>query len=89
VLGKGSEDERANNLTAVLDGYFAQGGHHINVNVLNRCVCGCVVCWHDMVMLVVVNMPESGLFMMHVRRHQAAVQLLLLLPLAHQGVVVQ
>lgn len=36
VLGKGSEDDRANNLTAVLDGYFAKGGHHINVNVLNR-----------------------------------------------------
>lgn len=36
MLGKGSEDDRANNLTAVLDGYFAKGGHHINVNVLNR-----------------------------------------------------
>jgi pyruvate-formate lyase len=31
VLGRGSEDERARNLTAVLDGYFAKGGHHINV----------------------------------------------------------
>lgn len=36
VLGRGSEDERARNLTAVLDGYFAKGGHHINVNVLNK-----------------------------------------------------
>jgi hypothetical protein len=27
----------ANNLVAVLDGYFIKGGHHINVNVLNRC----------------------------------------------------
>jgi formate C-acetyltransferase len=26
----------ANNLVAVLDGYFIKGGHHINVNVLNR-----------------------------------------------------
>jgi formate C-acetyltransferase len=31
VLGRGTEDERADNLTAVLDGYFAKGGHHINV----------------------------------------------------------
>lgn len=36
VLGKGGEDERAQNLSNVLDGYFIQGGHHINVNVLNR-----------------------------------------------------
>eukprot|EP00878_Enallax_costatus_P002152 GHUV01002321.1.p1 GENE.GHUV01002321.1~~GHUV01002321.1.p1 ORF type:complete len:484 (+),score=155.35 GHUV01002321.1:1511-2962(+) len=36
VLGKGGEQERAQNLTTVLDGYFSQGGHHINVNVLNR-----------------------------------------------------
>ncbi|MDK2789356.1 MAG: formate C-acetyltransferase, partial [Epulopiscium sp.] len=24
------------NLTAILDGYFAKGSHHLNVNVLNR-----------------------------------------------------
>ncbi len=29
-------DERVNNLTAILDGYFAKKAHHINVNVLNR-----------------------------------------------------
>ncbi|PNH08689.1 Formate acetyltransferase [Tetrabaena socialis] len=36
VLGKGGEPERASNLSSILDGYFANGGHHINVNVLNR-----------------------------------------------------
>ncbi|WIA11450.1 hypothetical protein OEZ85_011567 [Tetradesmus obliquus] len=36
VLGRGDETSRANNLVAVLDGYFIKGGHHINVNVLNR-----------------------------------------------------
>eukprot|EP01025_Chloroclados_australasicus_P031471 TRINITY_DN317_c0_g1_i6.p1 TRINITY_DN317_c0_g1~~TRINITY_DN317_c0_g1_i6.p1 ORF type:complete len:843 (-),score=129.09 TRINITY_DN317_c0_g1_i6:468-2996(-) len=35
VLGKVDED-RQNNLVGMLDGYFLQGGHHINVNVLNR-----------------------------------------------------
>lgn len=34
-LGR-SEDERVGKLVAMLDGYFAQGGHHINVNVLDR-----------------------------------------------------
>ena len=28
-----SEDERKNNLVHVLDGYFDQGAHHLNVNV--------------------------------------------------------
>ena len=27
------KDERANNLVNVLDGYFDQGAHHLNVNV--------------------------------------------------------
>ncbi|MEA4814414.1 MAG: formate C-acetyltransferase [Oscillospiraceae bacterium] len=31
-----SDDERYGNLVSLLDGYFAQRGHHINVNVLNR-----------------------------------------------------
>jgi formate C-acetyltransferase len=30
------EDERRTNLTAILDGYFSQKAHHLNVNVLNR-----------------------------------------------------
>lgn len=30
------EEERYGNLVSMLDGYFAQKGHHINVNVLNR-----------------------------------------------------
>lgn len=29
---------RYNNLSALLDGYFAQGGHHININVLERSI---------------------------------------------------
>lgn len=35
ALGK-TEGEQTANLVAMLDGYFAQGAHHINVNVLNR-----------------------------------------------------
>ncbi|WP_324825353.1 formate C-acetyltransferase [Sinanaerobacter sp. ZZT-01] len=35
ALGK-SEEERISNLVALLEGYFGQMAHHINVNVLNR-----------------------------------------------------
>ena len=35
ALGKTREDQEAN-LYALLDGYTEKGGHHINVNVLNR-----------------------------------------------------
>ncbi|MBQ1954391.1 MAG: formate C-acetyltransferase [Clostridia bacterium] len=35
ALGRNEED-RINNLVAILDGYFAKKAHHINVNVLNR-----------------------------------------------------
>lgn len=35
ALGK-TEEERLSNLTAILDGYFGQMAHHLNVNVLNR-----------------------------------------------------
>lgn len=35
ALGK-SEEQKINNLVAILDGYFVQGAHHLNVNVLNR-----------------------------------------------------
>ncbi|PWC31290.1 formate C-acetyltransferase [Azospirillum sp. TSO35-2] len=31
-----TEDERVDNLVGMLDGYAAQGGHHINVNVFDR-----------------------------------------------------
>ena len=30
------EEERVTNLVGLMDGYFNEGGHHINVNVLNR-----------------------------------------------------
>ena len=35
ALGK-SEEEKINNLVTMLDGYFKQSGHHINVNVFDR-----------------------------------------------------
>jgi formate C-acetyltransferase len=35
ALGK-DMDSRINNMTALLDGYFANGGHHINVNVFEK-----------------------------------------------------
>ena len=35
ALGK-TENQRIDNLVAILDGYFAKGSHHLNVNVLNR-----------------------------------------------------
>jgi formate C-acetyltransferase len=35
ALGKTLEDQ-VNNLTGMLDGYFYDGGHHINVNVLDK-----------------------------------------------------
>ena len=31
-----NEDERKNNLVQVLDGYFDQGAHHLNVNVFGK-----------------------------------------------------
>ena len=35
ALGK-TPDERIKNLVSILDGYFVQGAHHLNVNVMNR-----------------------------------------------------
>ncbi|MDR2686886.1 MAG: formate C-acetyltransferase [Oscillospiraceae bacterium] len=35
ALGK-TQEERLENLIRLLDGYFAEGGHHVNVNVLDR-----------------------------------------------------
>ena len=35
ALGK-TEGERVDNLVHILDGYFLQGAHHLNVNVMNR-----------------------------------------------------
>ena len=35
ALGR-AEEERAENLVGLMDGYFDEAGHHINVNVLNR-----------------------------------------------------
>ncbi|NEP03642.1 MAG: autonomous glycyl radical cofactor GrcA, partial [Okeania sp. SIO4D6] len=35
ALGK-TDDGKVNNLVGMLDGYFHDTGHHININVLNR-----------------------------------------------------
>lgn len=35
ALGK-SKEERIGNLISILDGYFVQGAHHLNVNVMDR-----------------------------------------------------
>ena len=35
TLGK-TQQERVNNLVNILDGYFSNGAHHINVNILDR-----------------------------------------------------
>lgn len=35
ALGR-DKNNKIDNLTSLLDGYFSEGGHHINVNVLNR-----------------------------------------------------
>ena len=35
ALGK-SEDDRVSNLVSILDGYFGNNAHHLNVNVMNR-----------------------------------------------------
>ena len=35
ALGR-QESDRTNNLVGLLDGYFHDGGHHINVNALDR-----------------------------------------------------
>lgn len=35
ALGK-EKEQRINNLTGILDGYFLRGSHHLNVNVINR-----------------------------------------------------
>ena len=35
ALGK-TEDERIDNLVSIIDGYFANNAHHLNVNVMNR-----------------------------------------------------
>ena len=35
ALGK-DNDQAAENLISMLDGYVTQGGHHLNVNVLNK-----------------------------------------------------
>ena len=36
ALGHSPEEERTDNLVHVLDGYFNQGAHHLNVNVFGK-----------------------------------------------------
>lgn len=33
---KWTPDDRVKNLVSIIDGYFEQGGHHININCINR-----------------------------------------------------
>ena len=35
-MKKDSSNTRAKNLVSILDGYFNSGGHHLNVNILDR-----------------------------------------------------
>ncbi|HBQ60113.1 MAG TPA: autonomous glycyl radical cofactor GrcA, partial [Balneolaceae bacterium] len=35
ALGR-TEEDRVENMVNLLDGYFNEGGHHINVNVINK-----------------------------------------------------
>lgn len=36
IIPQALGEEKENNLVGILDGYFKQGAHHLNVNVLNR-----------------------------------------------------
>ena len=36
ALGKGNENQKCKNLVSIIDGYFEQKAHHLNVNVLNK-----------------------------------------------------
>jgi formate C-acetyltransferase len=36
LLAEETMRSRVKNLVTIIDGYFEQGGHHININVLNR-----------------------------------------------------
>lgn len=35
-MKENKKDERVENLVDIIDGYFASGGYHLNVNILNR-----------------------------------------------------